>query len=121
MSRPMTLGEKILAHAAGVKSVSPGDMIMAKLDLCLGNDITAPLAIQAFYDNSGKKVFDRKRVALVPGSFHAQQGHQIRRAGENFARLRARAETALLLGPGRGRNRARAVCPSRASWFRATW
>jgi len=69
MSRPMTLGGKILAHAAGVKSVSPGDIIMAKLDLCLGNDITAPLAIQAFYDNSGKKVFDRKRVALVPDHF----------------------------------------------------
>jgi 3-isopropylmalate/(R)-2-methylmalate dehydratase large subunit len=69
MSRRMTLGEKILAHAAGVKSVSPGDIIMAKLDLCLGNDITAPLAIQAFYENSGKKVFDRKRVALVPDHF----------------------------------------------------
>jgi 3-isopropylmalate/(R)-2-methylmalate dehydratase large subunit len=69
MSRPMTLGEKILAHAAGVKSVSPGDIIMAKLDICLGNDITAPLAIQAFYENNGKKVFDRKRVALVPDHF----------------------------------------------------
>jgi 3-isopropylmalate/(R)-2-methylmalate dehydratase large subunit len=65
----MTLGEKILAHAAGVKSVSPGDIIMAKLDICLGNDITAPLAIQAFYENNGKKVFDRKRVALVPDHF----------------------------------------------------
>ncbi len=69
MSRSMTLGEKILARAAGVKSVSPGDIIMAKLDLCLGNDITAPLAIQAFYQSSGKKVFDRKRVALVPDHF----------------------------------------------------
>jgi 3-isopropylmalate/(R)-2-methylmalate dehydratase large subunit len=51
MSRPMTIGEKILARAAGVKSVTPGDIILAKLDLCLGNDITAPLAIQAFYQN----------------------------------------------------------------------
>jgi 3-isopropylmalate/(R)-2-methylmalate dehydratase large subunit len=69
MPRAMTIGEKILARAAGVKSVSPGDIIMAKLDLCLGNDITAPLAIQAFYENSGKQVFDRKRVALVPDHF----------------------------------------------------
>jgi len=69
MSRPMTLGEKILARAAGAKSVSPGDIIMAKLDLCLGNDITAPLAIQAFYQSNGKKVFDCKRVALVPDHF----------------------------------------------------
>jgi 3-isopropylmalate/(R)-2-methylmalate dehydratase large subunit len=69
MPRPMTLGEKILAHAAGAKSVSPGDIIMAKLDLCLGNDITAPLAIQAFYQNNGKRVFDRNRVVLVPDHF----------------------------------------------------
>jgi 3-isopropylmalate/(R)-2-methylmalate dehydratase large subunit len=69
MPRAMTLGEKILARAAGVKSVSPGDIIMAKLDLCLGNDITAPLAIQAFYQSNGKRVFDRKRVVLVPDHF----------------------------------------------------
>ncbi len=69
MPRPMTLGEKILARAAGAKSVSPGDIILAKLDLCLGNDITAPLAIQAFSQNNGKQVFDRKRVVLVPDHF----------------------------------------------------
>jgi 3-isopropylmalate/(R)-2-methylmalate dehydratase large subunit len=69
MPRPMTVGEKILARAARTKSVSPGDIIMAKLDLCLGNDITAPLAIQAFYKNGGKKVFNRRRVVLVPDHF----------------------------------------------------
>jgi 3-isopropylmalate/(R)-2-methylmalate dehydratase large subunit len=69
MSRPMTLAEKLLAHAAGAKSVAPGDIIMAKLDLCLGNDITAPLAIQAFYESNGTTVFDRKRVVLVPDHF----------------------------------------------------
>ncbi len=69
MPAPMTLGEKILARAAGLKYVSPGDVILAKLDLCLGNDITAPLAIQAFCQNGGKEVFDRKRVVLVPDHF----------------------------------------------------
>ncbi len=69
MPGPMTLGEKILARAAGLKYVSPGDVILAKLDLCMGNDITAPLAIQAFYQNGGKEVFDRKRVVLVPDHF----------------------------------------------------
>jgi len=69
MPGPMTLGEKILARAAGLKYVSPGDVILAKLDLCLGNDITAPLAIQAFCQNGGKEVFDRKRVVLVPDHF----------------------------------------------------
>ncbi|MCD4812374.1 3-isopropylmalate dehydratase large subunit [bacterium] len=65
----MTIGEKILARAAGLKTVASGDIILAKLDLCMGNDITAPLAIQAFYKNGGKKVFDRKKVALVPDHF----------------------------------------------------
>jgi 3-isopropylmalate/(R)-2-methylmalate dehydratase large subunit len=65
----MTIAEKLLAHAAGVKAVSPGDIIMVKLDLCLGNDITAPLAIQAFRENNGKRVFDRKKVVLVPDHF----------------------------------------------------
>jgi 3-isopropylmalate/(R)-2-methylmalate dehydratase large subunit len=69
MSRLMTLAEKLLAHAAGVKFVAPGDIIMAKLDLCLGNDITAPLAIQAFHACNVRSVFDRKRVVLVPDHF----------------------------------------------------
>ncbi len=69
MTRPMTMSEKILARAAGKTSVEPGDLVMAKLDMCLGNDITAPLAIKAFYANGGKTVFDRKRVALIPDHF----------------------------------------------------
>ncbi len=69
MSRPMTLGEKILARAAGRRFVAPGDLILADVDLCLGNDITAPLAIQTFYAQGGRHVFDRKRVVLVPDHF----------------------------------------------------
>lgn len=69
MARPMTIGEKILARAANVKEVKPGDIVLAKLDLCMGNDITAPLAIQQFYRHGGKKVFDRKKVVMVPDHF----------------------------------------------------
>lgn len=69
MARAMTIGEKILARAAGKKEVKPGDIILAKLDLCMGNDITAPLAINQFYKAGGKKVFDRNRVILVPDHF----------------------------------------------------
>jgi 3-isopropylmalate/(R)-2-methylmalate dehydratase large subunit len=63
------MAEKLLAHAAGVQFVAPGDIIMATLDLCLGNDITAPLAIQAFRASNARSVFDRKRVVLVPDHF----------------------------------------------------
>jgi len=67
--RPMTITEKILASHAGKKEVSPGDLIDARVDMALGNDITAPLAIQAFKEMGAKKVFHRDRVVLVPDHF----------------------------------------------------
>jgi len=65
----MTITEKILAAHSGKKKVSPGDLIDARIDLAMGNDITAPLAIQAFKEIGAKKVFNRNRVALVPDHF----------------------------------------------------
>ncbi len=65
-----TITEKILyAHAKGVKKISPGDFIMARIDMCLGNDITSPIAIKEFRELGKKKVFNAKRVALVPDHF----------------------------------------------------
>jgi 3-isopropylmalate/(R)-2-methylmalate dehydratase large subunit len=66
---PMTITEKILASHAGKKAVSPGDLLDVRIDLALGNDITAPLAIQAFNEIGAKKVFHRDRVVLVPDHF----------------------------------------------------
>jgi 3-isopropylmalate/(R)-2-methylmalate dehydratase large subunit len=68
-NRPMTITEKILAVHAGKKSVSPGDLLNIRIDLALGNDITAPLAIQAFKKIGARKVFHRDRVVLVPDHF----------------------------------------------------
>ena len=65
----MTITEKILAKAAGRESVAPGDLIMAKVDLAMANDITAPLAIDAFNKIGVGKVWDKERVALVPSHF----------------------------------------------------
>jgi len=66
---PMTITEKILAAAAGKKSVQPGELVSAKVDLALGNDITAPMAIQEFDKIGVFGVFDRDRVVLVPDHF----------------------------------------------------
>jgi len=66
---PMTITEKILAAHAGKKSVAPGELVDAKIDLALANDITGPLAIQAFNDIGAKRVFQRDRVALVLDHF----------------------------------------------------
>ena len=57
----MTMTQKVLARAAGQESVKAGDLILARLDLVLGNDITAPVGIREFkklgldatFDHSG--------------------------------------------------------------------
>ena len=66
---PMTITEKILAEHAGLKEVRPGQLINAKVDIALGNDITAPIAIDEFRRAGGKRVFDRERVVLIPDHF----------------------------------------------------
>src|SRR5574344_443063 len=65
----MTMTQKILAAHAGSEEVHAGELIMAKLDLVLGNDITTPVAIGEFPKFGKKKVFDRDRIALVPDHF----------------------------------------------------
>jgi 3-isopropylmalate/(R)-2-methylmalate dehydratase large subunit len=65
----MTITEKILASAAGKESVTPGELIMARVDFCLGNDITAPVAIDEFEKAGFERVFDSQRIALIPDHF----------------------------------------------------
>ena len=64
-----TIVEKILARHAGLEEVSPGALINAKIDFALGNDITAPLAIEAFKEIAAPKVFDPSRIALIADHF----------------------------------------------------
>lgn len=65
----MTITEKILAAHAGREEVVPGELINARVDLVLGNDITAPVAIKEFEKIGVANVFDRERVTLVPDHF----------------------------------------------------
>ncbi|MDD4588319.1 MAG: 3-isopropylmalate dehydratase large subunit [Heliobacteriaceae bacterium] len=65
----MTITEKILAAHAGKKSVEPGELIDARLDVVLANDVTAPVAIKEFERAGFTKVFDRDRVVLVQDHF----------------------------------------------------
>ena len=69
----MTITEKILAAHSGKAEVSPGELINAKLDLILANDITAPIAISEFKRTGAKDVFDRDRIAFVPDHFAPQK------------------------------------------------
>jgi len=65
----MTMTQKILAAHAGLPVVTAGQLIQAKVDLVLGNDVTAPVAIQEFEKAGIKRVFDREKIALVMDHF----------------------------------------------------
>ncbi|URZ08264.1 3-isopropylmalate dehydratase large subunit [Clostridium felsineum] len=69
MKKPMTMTQKILANHAGLDYVEAGQLITAKLDLVLGNDVTTPVAIKAFKNMGVDKVFNKKKVAIVPDHF----------------------------------------------------
>ena len=61
----MTMTQKILAKHAGLASVEAGQLIEAKLDLVLGNDITTPVAITEFDKAGLTQVFDKDKIAIV--------------------------------------------------------
>ena len=65
----MTMTQKILAAHAGLPEVAPGQLIEAKLDIVLGNDITTPVAINEFKKAGFDQVFDKDRVAIVLDHF----------------------------------------------------
>lgn len=65
----MTMTQKILAAHAGLDSVKAGDLIKVKLDLVLGNDVTTPVAVKEFRKIGTDRVFDKKKIAIVPDHF----------------------------------------------------
>ncbi len=69
MTRPQTITQKILAAHTGRDWVQPGELITARVDIALGNDITAPFAIKAFREAAAQQVFDQERVVLVADHF----------------------------------------------------
>ena len=65
----MTMTQKILADHAGLESVVAGQLISAKLDIVLGNDITTPVAINEFKKAGFENVFDKDKIAVVLDHF----------------------------------------------------
>jgi len=85
----LTITEKILLAHTNKRFISPGEFIDARLDLALGNDVTAPLAIAEFKAARAKRIFNRDKIVLVCDHFvpnkdakSAQQCSLV----ENFAR-----------------------------------
>ena len=87
----MTMTQKILAAHAGLPEVKAGQLIEAKLDMVLGNDITSPVAINEFEKCGASSVFDRSRISLVMDHFTpnkdikaAEQCRQVRSFAEKY-------------------------------------
>ena len=67
--KPQTMAQKIIAQHCGLDYVKVGDLVNAKLDLVLGNDITMPLAIEEFEKIGLDEVFNKSKVVIVPDHF----------------------------------------------------
>ena len=87
----MTMSQKILAAHAGLDSVKAGQLIEAKLDMVLGNDITSPVAINVFNDGNASAVFDNTKIAMVMDHFTpnkdikaAEQCKQVRQFADKY-------------------------------------
>lgn len=65
----MTMTQKILAGSAGLDQVQAGQLIKARLDMVLGNDITTPVAVNEFKKIGLDRVFDKNKIAIVPDHF----------------------------------------------------
>ena len=65
----MTMSQKILAAHAGLDEVKAGQLINAKLDMVLGNDVTSPVAINVFEENGATAVFDNTKIAMIMDHF----------------------------------------------------
>ncbi len=65
----MTLAEKILAAHSGKDEVSPGEFVNVRVDLVLSNDVTAPLAIKEFQRLGVNRVFEPKKIVMLPDHF----------------------------------------------------
>ncbi|MDD4699861.1 MAG: 3-isopropylmalate dehydratase large subunit [Oscillospiraceae bacterium] len=82
----MTMTQKILAAHAGLVEVKAGQLIEAKLDMVLGNDITSPVAINEFEKSGASMVFDKSRISLVMDHFTPNKDIK---AAEQVKRVRA--------------------------------
>ena len=87
----MTLTQKILAAHAGLAEVKAGQLINAKLDIVLGNDITTPVAVNEFEKAGFHSVFDKEHIAIVLDHFvpnkdikSAQQSKQCREFANQY-------------------------------------
>src|SRR3989339_1397594 len=89
--KAMTITEKIIAAHAGLDEILPNEIVEAKVDLVLANDITAPLSVDTLRKYGIKKVFDNEKVVIIPDHFTpnkdiktAQEVKKLRQFAKDF-------------------------------------
>ncbi len=99
----MTLTEKILARHAGLDRVSPGEIINAKVDLVLANELSAAVAIAAFRNLKGAtRVFDHSKIALVEDHFVPANNAQSAKLAQLMKEFAAEQQIENFFDVGRG-------------------
>ena len=82
---PMTMAEKILAKAAGIKKLEAGEIVMANIDVAMTHDLTGPLSVESFKKIGMEKVWDPEKIVVIfdhqvpADSLEAAQNHIIMR------------------------------------------
>src|SRR6188508_20209 len=64
---PATMSQKVLARAAGGQHVKVGDIVTARCDIAMSNDITAPITLKQFHAAGATRVFDPDRICMIAG------------------------------------------------------
>ncbi len=98
----MTATEKIIAVHSDRKEVKPGESVFARVDLCLGNDVTAPLAIEIFEREGFTGVWDPTRICLVQDHFQPSKDIRAAELAKTMRRFAAKHSIEHYYDVGRG-------------------
>lgn len=103
---PSTIAQKVLARAAGKKQVKVGEIVTARVDLAMANDLTAPLAFKQFHAAGASKVFDPAKICIMAGRHMPFRDAQIATAVEGLRKLCAEQGIQHFYGNGEGMDHA---------------
>lgn len=74
-----TLAQKLIAHAAGLPSVTPGDIVTCKVDLAMFHDSSGPRRLKPMLEELGAKIWDKSRVVLVMDHYVPERDEESRK------------------------------------------
>jgi 3-isopropylmalate/(R)-2-methylmalate dehydratase large subunit len=79
LANPQTLAQKLIAHAAGLASVLPGDIVNCKVDMAMFHDSSGPRRLKPMLDELGAQIWDKSRVVLVMDHYVPERDDESRK------------------------------------------